>query len=52
MAFWSDVHVQPAWNRASPESRRRPRLNWRLMLAVLFNVLAWLAIVQVLRTLI
>lgn len=52
MAFWSDVHAQPAWSRAGPELAQRPRLNWRLLLAVSLNILAWLAIVQVLRVLV
>lgn len=52
MAFWSDVHSPLARGRASPELPPRPRLNWRLLLAVALNIVAWLAIVQVLRALI
>jgi hypothetical protein len=50
MAFLSEVHIPTQQGRA----RRAGGLilNWRLMLALAFNVVAWAAIIKVLGALI
>lgn len=45
MAFLSDVPYRAAPVRVSTgQARRRRRLNWRLLLALAFNIAAWAGI--------
>jgi hypothetical protein len=46
MAFLSDAHFSPSLASDKSFRARRRRLNWRLLLALAANLLAWAAIIR------
>jgi hypothetical protein len=47
MAFLSDAHFSSSLASDRSSGARRRRLNWRLLLALAVNLLAWAAIIRV-----